>query len=195
MLRYRKGDMRRLRRASGHLRPGDAVLGTLAAEGILQYRGKRADRNLQRPIAIIDSTLNSDRRATRQRRRRRRAARPRGRNVNNLIRPQLMRHVFRPTSLITCGTLNARSLRNKVDAVDDLMRAEGLDVLGITESWHEDSGDVCIDRLRAWLQRHRGGEADPSGGAPRLGGLHQPRRRRHPHQVGPTTSQDRSATT
>ena len=60
-----------------------------------------------------------------------------------------MRHVFRPTSLITCGTLNARSLRNKVDAVDDLMRAEGLDVLGITESWHENSGDVCIARLRA----------------------------------------------
>ena len=42
-----------------------------------------------------------------------------------------------------------RSLRNKVDAVDDLMRTEGLDVLGITESWHEDSGDVCIARLRS----------------------------------------------
>ena len=92
MLRYRKGDLYRLRHASGHLRPGDAVLGTLAAEGILQYRGKRAGRNLQRSIAIIDSTLNSDRRATRQRRRRRRAARPRGRSVNNLIQPQLMRH-------------------------------------------------------------------------------------------------------
>ena len=29
------------------------------------------------------------------------------------------------------------------------MSAEGLDVLGISESWHEDSGDVCIARLRA----------------------------------------------
>ena len=83
MLRNRKRDLYRLRRSSGHLRPGDEVLGTLAAEGILQYRGKRAGRYLQRPVAIVDSTLNSDRRATRQRRRRRRAVRPRGRNVND----------------------------------------------------------------------------------------------------------------
>jgi hypothetical protein len=45
--------------------------------------------------------------------------------------------------------LNVRSLRNKVDAVDDLMPSAGLDVLGVTESWHEDSSCVCIDRLRS----------------------------------------------
>ena len=60
-----------------------------------------------------------------------------------------MRHAFRPVSKIVCATLNVRSLRNKVDAVDDLVRSGGLDVLGVTESWHEGSSCVCIARLRA----------------------------------------------
>ena len=60
-----------------------------------------------------------------------------------------MRHAFRPVSKIVCATLNVRSLRNKVDAVDDLVRSGGLNVLGVTESWHEGSSCVCIARLRA----------------------------------------------
>ena len=113
-----------------------AVLDSLAAAGILQRRGRRAGRNTQRPITVVDSTLTGARYGHR-----RRGARihTRGSNVNNLIRPRLMRHAFRPVSKIVCATLNVRSLRNKVDAVDDLVRSEGLDVLGVTESWHEDS--------------------------------------------------------
>jgi len=44
-----------------------------------------------------------------------------GLKVNNLIQPQLLRHVFRPSVSLTCGTLNVRSLRHKVDAVDDMI--------------------------------------------------------------------------
>ena len=41
------------------------------------------------------------------------------------------------------------AVRNKGDAVDDLVSSGGLDVLGVTESWHEGSSCVCITRLRA----------------------------------------------
>ena len=145
MLRYRKGEPYRLKRRSRHIRPEPAVLDSLAAAGILQRRGRRAGRNTQRPITVVDSTLTGARYGHR-----RRGARihTRGSNVNNLIRPRLMRHAFRPVSKIVCATLNVRSLRNMVDAVDDLVRSGGLDVLKVTESWHEGSSCVCIARLR-----------------------------------------------
>ena len=149
MLRYSRGELYRLKHRSGHARRPEAkVLDSLAAAGVLRYRGRRAGRNMQRQIEVIDRSVGH--RVMRGRHRLRRGpSRQLGCNVNNLVRPRLMRHVFRPTSTIACGTLNVRSLRNKVDAVSDLMRDEGLDVLGVTESWHEGPSCVCIARLRS----------------------------------------------
>ena len=134
MIQYLKGQLYRLRRRFRCVRPEPAVLDRLAAAGILRRRGRRAGRNTQRPIKVIDWTLNH-RRVIRQRwGRRGEGVTLRGHNANNLIRPQLMRHLIRPTSSIVCGALNVRSLRNKVEAVDDLVRSAGLDAPCVTES-------------------------------------------------------------
>jgi len=78
-----------------------------------------------------------------------------GLKVNHLIQPQLLRHVFRLsvslTVSLTCGTLNVRSLRYKVDAVDNMMCSIKLDVLGVTESWHKGTDCICIKATLARL--------------------------------------------
>ena len=38
--------------------------------------------------------------------------------------------------------LNVQSLRNKTDAVEELVRDRSLDVLALTETWHTHSDDV-----------------------------------------------------
>src|SRR6218665_1740460 len=38
---------------------------------------------------------------------------------------------------------------NKVDVVSQCWRDHGLDVLGLTETWHEDADDVSLRRLRS----------------------------------------------
>ena len=45
---------------------------------------------------------------------------------------------------ISIGWLNAQSLRNKTNAVEELVRDRSLDVLALTETWHTDSDDVCL---------------------------------------------------
>ena len=45
---------------------------------------------------------------------------------------------------ISIGWLNVQSLRNKTDAVEELVRDQSLDVLALTETWHTDSNDVCL---------------------------------------------------
>ena len=57
---------------------------------------------------------------------------------------------------ISVGWLNVQSLRNKTDAVEELVRDRSLDVLALTETWHTDSDvgnrdwqgcvSVCHDR-------------------------------------------------
>ena len=49
---------------------------------------------------------------------------------------------------LTFGTLNVRSLNNKVDVVKQLRIDGGTDVLCLTETWHEDGDAVPIRRLR-----------------------------------------------
>jgi hypothetical protein len=66
-----------------------------------------------------------------------------------LIRPALQRHVFHQTRQLRCATLNVRSLANKVDVVGQCWRDAGLDILGLTETWHEDADDVALRRLRS----------------------------------------------
>ena len=42
------------------------------------------------------------------------------------------------------GWLNVRSLNNKTVAVRETIESNNLDVLALTETWHQHSGDVCL---------------------------------------------------
>src|SRR6218665_1247242 len=66
-----------------------------------------------------------------------------------LIRPDLQRHACHPTRQLICATLNIHSIANKVDVVSQFWRDHGLDVLGLTETWHENADDVSLRRLRS----------------------------------------------
>ena len=70
------------------------------------------------------------------------------RNVNNLVYPTIARHAVQKTQSISCGLLNIRSARNKIDGICSLMRESCLDVLSLCETWHEDSECITIGRLR-----------------------------------------------
>src|SRR6218665_2978890 len=53
----------------------------------------------------------------------------------------------------SCGCLepdsNVYSFANKVDVINQCWRDAGLDVLGLTETWHEYADDVSLRRLRS----------------------------------------------
>src|SRR6218665_374177 len=66
-----------------------------------------------------------------------------------LIRPDQKRHASHPTRQLMCATLNIHSIANKVDVVSQCCHDHGLDVLGLTETWHEDADDVSLRRLRS----------------------------------------------
>ena len=42
------------------------------------------------------------------------------------------------------GWLNVRSLSKKTVAVREAIESNNLDVLALTETWHHDSGDICL---------------------------------------------------
>jgi len=71
--------------------------------------------------------------------------------------PRRQRHVGLPPPHLNFATLNIRSLRNKVQGVRDLLTDRPVDaasdrdnigILCLTETWHEDIGDVPLKRLR-----------------------------------------------
>jgi len=45
---------------------------------------------------------------------------------------------------LSVGWLNAQSVRNKTDAVSELIDDRCLDVLALSETWHTDGDDVCL---------------------------------------------------
>src|SRR6218665_473047 len=53
------------------------------------------------------------------------------------------------TRQLRCATFNVHSLANKVDVIGQCWHDAGLDVLGLTETWHEDEDDVSLCRLRS----------------------------------------------
>jgi len=53
------------------------------------------------------------------------------------------------TRSLAFGALNVRSLNNRVDVITDLLKDTTTDVLCLTETCHEDSDAVPIQRLRA----------------------------------------------
>lgn len=61
--------------------------------------------------------------------------------------PREPRHSFSSHYNLTFGLLNVRSLHNKVESILEVQRDRSLDVLFLTETWH-DSDSVCIRRLR-----------------------------------------------
>ena len=63
--------------------------------------------------------------------------------------PSAGRHSTCPTtSRLVLGALNVRSLNNKVDAVRDLFNSRKIDVICLSETWHENSDAVPVRRLR-----------------------------------------------
>ena len=68
---------------------------------------------------------------------------------NSPDRPYVNKHVNKQSAdrddrRIRVGWLNVRSLANKSTAVQETIVAQNLDVLALTETWHHDSGDVCL---------------------------------------------------
>jgi hypothetical protein len=49
---------------------------------------------------------------------------------------------------LVCGCLNIRSLHNKLDDFFEVRRQCSLDVVCLSETWH-DADSVCVRRLRA----------------------------------------------
>ena len=63
--------------------------------------------------------------------------------------PSAGRHSTCPTtSRLVLGALNVRSLNNKVDAVRDLFNSRKIYVICLSETWHENSDEVPVRRLR-----------------------------------------------
>ena len=71
-------------------------------------------------------------------------------NETNLLRPTLHRHRNAASKEISFGTFNAQSIRNseRADAVRQLRTDKNIDVLFLTETWHETAEDVSLRRLR-----------------------------------------------
>ena len=58
------------------------------------------------------------------------------------------RHVGLPPRQLRFATFNTCSLRNKVTAINEMLVDRGIDILCLTETWHEGPDDVPIKRLR-----------------------------------------------
>jgi hypothetical protein len=72
-------------------------------------------------------------------------------NINraNLVSPAIQANIVRKHEQLSCGLINIRSLRNKLDIVDELIKDNKINIMAVTETWHEDSQCVTIGRLRA----------------------------------------------
>lgn len=65
-----------------------------------------------------------------------------------LVYPRLQRQSNRPGRPLRAGLLNIRSVNNKTENVPDLFEEHRLNLLILTETWHEDADSVAIKRLR-----------------------------------------------
>ena len=67
----------------------------------------------------------------------------------NLIHPRIQRHTAQAVRQLRLGTLNIRSVNNKIDGVRDVISDNHLQILTLTETWHENSNCITIKRLRS----------------------------------------------
>ena len=64
-----------------------------------------------------------------------------------LVRLRILRHAMQPDLRLSYATLNIRFVNNKIEDVRQLIIDRKLNILALTESWHEDSDYSTIKRL------------------------------------------------
>jgi len=138
--RYRTSELYDLGNVNGRLRPENSVLDTIHLMDLFHYRGCRAGRRVQHYISTIGNLNKSDKRRNNKINRKI--------NKNNLIVPVIQQHAVQPVSTLLCGTLNIRSARNKILAINDTIIDNKLDLLARSETWHENSDSTVITQLR-----------------------------------------------
>ena len=63
---------------------------------------------------------------------------------SSLIQIKTPRHAGPRTNIVRFATWNIQSVNNKVDDVRDVMSHSRVDVIALTETWHEDSDSVLL---------------------------------------------------
>ena len=66
----------------------------------------------------------------------------------SLVSPLISRHTQKVDRQQKIGALNIRLVNNKVDDVLEVMRTYNLNILSLSETWHEISESVTIKHLR-----------------------------------------------
>ena len=122
-----------------------------------RYRGCRAGRRRRtvftlRPATVPGLSIVSSsppKYTTHARRVSMATSTPLGDRSNSALkRVRIERHCGESPPTLTFGCLNIRSLESKIDDLLDVRRDLSIDVLLLTESWH-DPDSVCIRRLRS----------------------------------------------
>ena len=120
---YSRQQLLEIRRKSTAVRSAD-VLKSLKKAGILRYRGKRAGK-LRIPVIITarspnyniwNSSIDT-------------------RNINNLIHISLKRAPPSNGPRLRFALWNARSVKNKISSLCDLIISEHIDICAVTETW------------------------------------------------------------
>ena len=75
---------------------------------------------------------------------------PNRRRRSNITKLHIERHkpAVDKQTLLTLGTWNARSIMHKVEDCAQLIDDYNLDILALTETWHEGTNSSCIRELR-----------------------------------------------
>ena len=68
--------------------------------------------------------------------------------LHKLIYARIQRHTAPTVRRLKIGSLNIRSVNNKIDDVCDVMSKHRLHMLALTETWHEDFDCETVKRIR-----------------------------------------------
>ena len=142
-IRYSISQLYRLRNTAKCNRPSETLL-RLKESGILRYRGCRAGSGKIRPIAVrISQRLHV------------KAQRPTSQQLVNranivhvsLTAPQLRTHVGPCYNFPRVILTNARSIHNKQDELEFVLRNQSIDLCAISETWlsHDEAPPPSID--------------------------------------------------
>ena len=117
------------------------------------YRGCRAGRG--KPPRVVYSSCKlgqipviTGNRLSRDRLRRQSSTCDTSPHVPNVIYVRMCRHTWPTVQGLVCGALNVHSANNKIDDILAVRRERDLDVMLLSETWH-DGNSVSIRRLRA----------------------------------------------
>ena len=69
--------------------------------------------------------------------------------THQMVYPRIKRHTAPTVRRLKTGTLNIRSVNNKIDDIGDVMWKHRLHVLALTETWHENSDRAAVKRIRS----------------------------------------------